>query len=194
MTKNIGGNYYDKHNSSNPIVKWMMKKFYGTFIDILKDTPGQTLVDIGCGEGHLTNIIYNECDFEIKALEMDGATALHAGALYPHLDVQQRNIINFGGQYDILIASEVLEHVEEYPKAIKNCATVAKTCVFSVPREPWFRLANVARLKYLPRFGNTPGHVNNWTKGDFKKLLEGYFDHVEIQTTTLWTVAVCKND
>ena len=34
----------------------------------------------------------------------------------------------------------------------------------SVPREPLWRALNVARGAYLRELGNTPGHVNHWSK------------------------------
>ena len=37
----------------------------------------------------------------------------------------------------------------------------------SVPREPLWRGLNMARGAYLRDLGNTPGHVNHWSKRSF---------------------------
>ena len=41
----------------------------------------------------------------------------------------------------------------------------------SVPREPLWRGLNVARGAYLSDLGNTPGHVNHWSKRSFVAML-----------------------
>ena len=41
----------------------------------------------------------------------------------------------------------------------------------SVPREPLWRGLNMARGAYLRELGNTPGHVNHWSKRAFVSLL-----------------------
>lgn len=196
-TKIIGGNYYDKHNSKNPIVKYLMKNFYKTYIDLINQENISNLVDIGCGEGHLTNILHSDFEkrskkIKITALEYDDQMVQLANKLYPGLKVKKGDILNLEDKYDLLIASEVLEHLTEYEKAINSCKKVSEICIFSVPNEPWFRMANICRLKYLKKLGNTPGHVNNWSKKNFHKLLRKHFKCVKIKTTGIWNVAVCK--
>ena len=41
----------------------------------------------------------------------------------------------------------------------------------SVPREPLWRGLNLARGSYLRELGNTPGHLNHWSKRRFASLL-----------------------
>jgi hypothetical protein len=43
-------------------------------------------------------------------------------------------------------------------------------------------LENIMRGKYLKEWGNTPGHVNHWTKRTFTKLVS---DFGVIKRTTL---------
>jgi 2-polyprenyl-3-methyl-5-hydroxy-6-metoxy-1,4-benzoquinol methylase len=194
---NIGGNYYNKHRSLNPIVKYLMKNFYNTYIKLVLKENISNMVDIGCGESHLVNILGNEfikrgLNIKKDAFDIDPGIVKIANVTYPNLNVRGGNILTLKGNYDLLIASEILEHLIDYKAAILNCKKIAKICIFSVPNEPWFRIANIIRLKYLKRLGNTPGHINYWSKHNFKKLLKNYFNNVEIYTTGLWTIAVCK--
>ncbi len=55
--KNIGGNYFDKYNSKNPIIKILLKNFYKTFIDVIGKENINSMIDVGCGEGYFTSIL-----------------------------------------------------------------------------------------------------------------------------------------
>ncbi|HPI03173.1 MAG TPA: methyltransferase domain-containing protein [Candidatus Goldiibacteriota bacterium] len=195
--KNIGGNYFDKYGSANLAVRFVMNQFLKTMNTIINGEKFDSMLDAGCGEGHLTNIINESLEKNgrhtaITALEYDGKTLDKARILYPNLNLVQGNILELKGNYDLLLASEVLEHINEYDAAIQQCKKTAPVCVFSVPNEPWFRMANLCRLKYLKRLGNTPGHVNNWTKSGFRRILSRHFEYVMIKTAAIWNIALCK--
>jgi hypothetical protein len=61
----------------------------------------------------------------------------------------------------------------------------------SVPREPLWRALNLARGAYVADLGNTPGHVNHWSRRAFERLLAGY-GKVEIRTPFPWTMALVR--
>ena len=50
----------------------------------------------------------------------------------------------------------------------------------------------LARGKYLGDLGNTPGHVNHWSRRGFLGLLSRRFEIVEARTPLPWTMALCK--
>lgn len=191
-------NYTDNHNSKNPAIRYLMKNFYNSFINEIKKENITNMIDMGCGEGHLTNVLYsffkkNKKDIKITGIEYCPETVSFARKKYPHLNIKQGDILNFKGKYDLLISSEVLEHIKDYQEAIINCKKISSTCIFSVPHEPWFRIANMLRFKYLKRWGSTPGHINHWSKKKFYFLLKKHFKDVKIKTTGFWLVAKCKN-
>jgi hypothetical protein len=62
----------------------------------------------------------------------------------------------------------------------------------SVPREPLWRALNLARGAYIAQLGNTPGHVNHWSRGGFGRLLSRYGDVVELRTPFPWTMALVR--
>ena len=95
--------------------------------------------------------------------------------------------------FDLVLATEVLEHLERPDVAVRECERVSrKYCIFTVPNEPFFRIANVLRLKYLKSFGNTPGHLQNFTIGKFRALLDSQFREVRIINAIFWNIAVCR--
>ena len=70
------------------------------------------------------------------------------------------------------LAIEVLEHIPHPERALREIARVAKSdVVVSVPREPIWRIGNLARCRYVTAFGNTPGHVNHWSSGGFRDFV-----------------------
>ena len=81
----------------------------------------------------------------------------------------------FIGFFDLVICCEVLEHLNNPIKAVKEINRVLKPgarAVVSVPREPVWRILNMFRFKYLSDFGNTPGHLNHWSKDRFVNFLK----------------------
>ncbi len=195
--KNIPGNYYDKHHSKNIIIQFMMNKFHKDFNELIKKTKPKTILDIGCGEGYTTDIIKKENkNIKIEAADIDKNIIEKAKKTHRKIKFSVNNVYNLkfkDNYFDCVIASELLEHLTKPDKAIKETKRIAKRyCIFSVPKEPYWRIANILRLAYLSRLGNTPGHVQNWTTAQFKRLLEKYFKKVTTKSSTLWNIAICE--
>jgi hypothetical protein len=96
-------------------------------------------------------------------------------------------------QQEFLICCEVLEHLDCPEAALKRLAGLsAKYAVFSVPREPLWRFLNFCRFKYWGSLGNTPGHVNHWSKNAFLSFLRKRYTVLEVLTPLPWTMALCK--
>ena len=94
-------------------------------------------------------------------------------------------------EFDVATAIEVLEHVPEPEQTLAEMARVARGhLLVSVPREPLWRLLNMARGAYLRELGNTPGHVNHFSKATFVRLLSGYGEVVEVHSPFPWTMAL----
>jgi hypothetical protein len=62
----------------------------------------------------------------------------------------------------------------------------------SVPREPLWRGLNIARGAYLRELGNTPGHLNHWSKRSFAKLVGRHGEIVELRSPPPWTMALVR--
>ncbi len=186
----IKGNYFDLYKSKSPIMQKIVNNwFHNTYLGV-KKTGCKQILDAGCGEGHVTNYLYKKhlkiqgMDFDRKVFE------------YPKIKFTEGSMYKIpfkDNSFDVVTSTFVLEHLERPEKAVMECRRVAKKyCVFAVPNEPIWRVANIARLTYLKDFGNTPGHINHFGKRQFKKMLKKHFREVTVKRGILTLYAVCK--
>jgi hypothetical protein len=62
----------------------------------------------------------------------------------------------------------------------------------SVPREPLWRVLNLARGAYWTQLGNTPGHLNHWSRSAFVRLLLRHGEVVEARSPFPWTMLLVR--
>jgi hypothetical protein len=87
----------------------------------------------------------------------------------------------------------VLEHVPDPAHTVAEMARVAsRHLIVSVPREPLWRALNMARGAYVKDLGNTPGHLNHWSKRSFVQLLSRHGDVVEARSPFPWTMLLVR--
>jgi SAM-dependent methyltransferase len=96
-------------------------------------------------------------------------------------------------EFDLACAIEVLEHVPEPEATVAEMARVARRhLLVSVPREPLWRGLNMARGSYWGALGNTPGHINHWSKRSFVSMLSRHGD-VEVKRSPFpWTMLLVR--
>lgn len=93
----------------------------------------------------------------------------------------------------MLICCEVLEHVPDPERGVRIIAECTNEYfIVSVPREPLWCILNMARGKYWKSFGNTPGHINHWTKHGFVKMVSKYADVVKVASPLPWTMILAR--
>jgi len=96
---------------------------------------------------------------------------------------------------ELVLCCEVMEHLAEPRSALEAVASLARPwAILSVPREPLWRVLNLARLKYLGGLGNTPGHLNHWSRRSFVGFLAERLEVVAVRNPVPWTMALCRID
>ena len=108
--------------------------------------------------------------------------------------VEDATNLSYGdNEFDMSTAIEVLEHVPDPERTVSEMARVAKRWVLvSVPREPLWRGLNMARGAYWKDFGNTPGHINHWSKRSFVSMLSRYGTVDEVRSPFPWTMVLVR--
>jgi SAM-dependent methyltransferase len=193
------GNTFDKYGSSNPVVRRLMEGFHGTLDELWGKAAPETVLDVGCGEGVLTLEWAERLgDGRIVGIDLDDAKlrAEWEGRSRPNLDfrVEEATSLSFADdEFDMASAIEVLEHVPEPEVTVAEMARVARRWLLvSVPREPLWRGLNVARGAYWRSAGNTPGHLNHWSKRSFTELLGRYGTVEEARSPFPWTMLLVR--
>jgi 2-polyprenyl-3-methyl-5-hydroxy-6-metoxy-1,4-benzoquinol methylase len=175
-----------------------MAAFEATLDELFAQASPSSLLDVGCGEGVLTAKLAARIDGPVVGIDLDDP-ALHAEwekRAAPNCDfrvMKAENLPFSDGEFDMATAIEVLEHVPDPEHTVAEMARVAsKHLLVSVPREPLWRALNMARGAYLRDLGNTPGHVNHWSKRSFVQLLSRHGEVVEARSPFPWTMLLVR--
>jgi hypothetical protein len=87
----------------------------------------------------------------------------------------------------------MLEHVDEPDTVLAEIARVATGhVVISVPWEPVWRVGNLARGRYLRDLGNTPGHIQHYSRRGIKARIERHLDVIDVRRPFPWTFVLAK--
>ena len=193
------GNTYDKYGSSNPVVKRLMAGFHEALDELWATAAPESVLDVGCGEGVLT-VEWAERlgDGRVVGIDLEDPKlrAEWEKRARPNLEfrVEEATRLSFAdGEFDMASATEVLEHLPQPERTVEEMARVARRWLLvSVPREPLWRGLNMARGAYLRDLGNTPGHVNHWSKRALMSLLSRHGTVEEARSPLPWTMALVR--
>jgi SAM-dependent methyltransferase len=195
------GNTFDKYGSSNPVVKRLMAGFHSALDELMDTARPESLLDVGCGEGVLTaQWAERVCSGRVLGIDLEDPKleAEWVKRRRPNLEFRAEEATALGfddGEFDVAAAIEVLEHVPEPEATLAEMARVARRWLLvSVPREPIWRALNMARGSYWSSLGNTPGHVNHWSRRGFVSLVEGYARVEEVRSPLPWTMVLARVD
>jgi len=193
------GNTYDKYGSSNPVVRRLMAGFESALDELWEQASPESALDVGCGEGVLTERFAKRLGTGRVA-----GVDLEDPKLRAEWDSRSRPNLEFrsydGGDlpfrrndFDIACAIEVLEHVPDPERTLAEMVRVARGHVLvSVPREPLWRALNMVRGSYVRQWGNTPGHVNHWSKPAFMDFVNRHGRIAAARSPFPWTMVLVR--
>lgn len=198
IAQNLITDNYKKHNPKNPLQKYLINRFFETFLNTVRFTNVNSVLDVGCGEGFTMNRMKQAGVGKTReGIEYSKEAIAIAKKIYPDLNIKQGDIYKLPykvNSFDLVVCTEVLEHLEYPKKALLELVRVSKKYVLlSVPNEPWFMLGNFLRGKNLSRWGNDIEHIQHWTSGSFEKFAK--VKGVKVADKKLsfpWTIILLK--
>ncbi len=144
---------------------------YNNVISLIEKNAGmkgQAVLDVGCGDGVLSHLLAKKglrvsgIDYTVEAIEFakgkaQGAIEFKVGNVYelPWDD----------GSFDVVVSSDVIEHLEDVDKYISEIKRVLKTdglCVLSTP----------VRITKEPL---DKEHVVEWFESEYIDVIEKHF-------------------
>lgn len=193
----IAGNTYNKYVTRNPIARYLVSSFLSTLRETLERLTFDSLLEVGCGEGYLLKRLENSLrNVTLLASDISPSIIEKAEEIIPDIPKIVASAYELPVEdksWDLVLASEVLEHVEKPERLLREAGRVGKkNCVFTVPLEPWWRIANILRGKYLSALGNTPGHIRHWGKTSFIREISPHFEIAEYRRIGLWQMIVAN--
>lgn len=188
-----------EYSSQNAVVKMLLARFYNSIKQALPavGSAGRVL-EVGCGAGESTRrlikmfnpgIHYEASEFDTRYVEI----LLRTG--FP-VSVRQESVYELDradNSFELIIMLEVLEHLEDYERALTELFRVSsKYVLISVPNEPLWSTLNFMRGRYWKSLGNTPGHINHWSPATLRKLLSRFGSVRRIATPLPWIIALAE--
>jgi len=193
----VTGNTFDKYGSSNPLVRRMMASFERTATELLDLARPDSVLDVGCGEGVLVQRWAQRLpgsrmvgiDLEEPSIQLGWAE--HQAPNLEYRVVEEPGLPFADGEFGMASAMEVLEHLSDPGQMLAEMARCARShLLVSVPREPMWRMLNMARGAYWSSWGNTPGHLNHWSARSLRALLSGFGEVAEMRSPFPWTMVL----
>jgi 2-polyprenyl-3-methyl-5-hydroxy-6-metoxy-1,4-benzoquinol methylase len=195
----VTGNTYDKYGSSNPVVKRLMSGFERSLEELFAAADPSSLLDVGCGEGVLVQRWALErpaarlVGIDLEEPSIQAGWAEHEAPNLTYRVMEAANLPFADGEFELASAIEVLEHVPDPEHTVAEMARCAsRHLLVSVPREPLWRLLNIARGAYWSELGNTPGHLNHWSRRAFVELLSRHGRVAEVRSPFPWTMLLVR--
>jgi len=189
-----------KYKSKNPIKKFLIKRFLNNINIFLSYGSPKNVLDVGCGEGFTISFLrklhpevsFTGIDNSFSAVETakknNPGNKFITGSIY--------TLPLPSSSFDLVICSEVLEHLDNPDIALKELNRVSsKYLLLSVPNEPLFRISSFISGQYLSTLGRHPEHIQSWNKKSFIILIKKYFTLIKVKTSFPWIITLLtKND
>jgi SAM-dependent methyltransferase len=156
--------------------------------------------EIGCGEGELA-IRMARRGLRIRGSDLSpeviAEARTRAAAAGLEIELKATGVEGLDPAEDaaeLILCCEVMEHLPDPEAGLDTVARLARPwAIVSVPREPLWRGLNMARGRYLGELGNTPGHLNHWSRAELARFLERRLEVVELHSPLPWSMALCRS-
>jgi len=190
-----------KYRNPNPVHQWLLRRFLEAVAveaqDALGPASSPRLLDVGCGEGYVLRRLKSLWpDTAMQGVDGDAEALKEARSFVPRAFLGRADATHLPFQdksFDLVACTEVLEHLKEPSQALDELARVCRGHVLlSVPNQPFFSLANLARGQNVGRLGEDPDHVHHWTAFQFLALVKRRLKVVRVRYPFPWVLVLAE--
>lgn len=191
--------FYGKYEDSNFVSKYLVDNYFKSVSKLIALTREvNTSHEIGVGEGRST-LRLKKFVPNLSGSEFVEKLVPIAQKNNPELQIFQESVYELKYEkesVDLIFLLEVLEHLDYPVFALDQINRVSKKyLIVGVPNEPLWRILNVCRFKYIKDLGNTPGHLNHWSKKSIIKLIQKNFGKVlAVESPIPWTIILAEKN
>ena len=126
----IAGNYFDKFQSRNPIVRWLLAGYFQAFDRMLAGLHPETILEVGCGEGFVVRRLRRRFPMA-TIVSMDlflNMVRLTARQNEQSLSIcaSASDLPYMNKRFDLVVCVEVLEHLVDPKLALREIKRVGK--------------------------------------------------------------------
>ena len=186
----------EKYHDSNPVVRFLLNRFFGRIREAVREAAPATVLDAGCGEGELVRRGVLPEGLRVTSLDLrpEALALFRTHSAHRDLVCASVQALPFADRsMDAVLCLEVLEHLDRPELALAELARVTRgSVILSVPYEPYFQAGNLVRGKHLAGWGNHPEHVQHWNPASFQEFLKPVFRQVRLKEAFPWIVASCR--
>lgn len=185
-----------RHTTSNPIYRWHMNVFHRRLFAFVQKADPDQVLDAGCGEGFsLYKLARRDPSLSLTGIDINSDAIAYARAHFDEVATfRQGTILDLpydDNTQDLVLCSEVLEHLSTPEEAVEELKRVARSHVLiTVPLEPYFQLLNDLG-KWLG-LCKDPGHVQFWNHEAFQDFILDHFDTVTFDRRHIYQFALCR--
>lgn len=166
-------NFYNQYWQERGLSKGLRLR-YQIFMDWVE--PESSVLDLGGGDGHLGEILTKEKHCQVAVLDLSSVAvnlAQKRGLTATVANLEEK--LPFpDNNYEVVILSEVLEHIINSENLIKEATRVSKKMIIgSVPNTGFYKYRWQLLFGHFPRqwFISPTEHLRYWTVNDFKKMI-----------------------
>ena len=162
------------YNSKNPLVRFVHVNRLDKIVKMIPSNNGLKILDAGCGEGHLIGKMHSEnSKSSYYGIDIAPLAIQKTKERCPYAELRIGDLAETGYTsefFDVVVCTEVLEHMYEYKDAITELKRVLKKngcLIITFPNET---LWTISRFLLRRKPIRVPDHVNSFNPYKIKAL------------------------
>lgn len=162
----------DCYKHPNFFIAYIHKKRLKLLYKLIKKSKGKKLIDVGCGDGFVLDYL-KPLNKKLYGIDISEKRVKRVKKMVPDAKIKLCSADNISYKdnfFDITLCSEVLEHVRNPVRSIKELIRITKKngiIIITVPNEFNVRICRLLLLKFPLKIAD---HLNNFSVKQLDKL------------------------